>query len=547
MMKRYMRYCLATLLGAMCLISTSAFATTVWATVSKNKVSKNEVFQLRVVVDEKVSSDAIDFTSLENQFYLGRPSFGSSVNIINGDRSTRSEWNISLAAHQLGMATIPAFEVSGAKSQPIAIQVTVDQDDPKADDLIELQANLDKTQLYPNESAYLKTRLIIKADPRRLQNPQITPPSINGMTLDTEGEPNQYQSVLDGMEVTVVDQTYRITADQAGQFMLRGPSFKGTVIYGSNRTGTTKLIPVITKAKQFDINVESKPESYKGTWLPTASLQLTQQWHDAEGNLINPVETLKTKVGDSISREITLDIAGLASERFPNIKLDYPSSVRVYDEKPKFTELDNGVTRMTVKQVLIPQKQGETTLPDVTINWWNSQSKKAERNKLAGLALDIAPGEVINTPLSATTPSQPAEVKTVTVKDSGYWPYLTALFATLWLLTGIYALKRSPRSVNSDEMNNTPLETETLESALQSLKNKDFIRAQHFVDLWLKQNPSLDPKLKQEITEEVAEMQRAQYASGTASWNEDRLIKKLTTARKQHVKMKPSEKELPSL
>ena len=103
------------------LVSPLALATNVLATVSKNKVVKNEVFQLRIVVDKKVSSDALDFSSLEQDFYLGRPSFGSSVNIINGDRSTRSEWNITLAPQRLGVATIPAFTLDGASSKPIEI------------------------------------------------------------------------------------------------------------------------------------------------------------------------------------------------------------------------------------------------------------------------------------------------------------------------------------------------------------------------------------------------------------------------------------------
>ncbi|MEF1292139.1 protein BatD, partial [Vibrio sp. M260118] len=62
------------------LISPFALATSVVATVSKNSVVKNEVFQLRIVVDKKVSSNALDFSALEKDFFMGRPSFGSSVN-----------------------------------------------------------------------------------------------------------------------------------------------------------------------------------------------------------------------------------------------------------------------------------------------------------------------------------------------------------------------------------------------------------------------------------------------------------------------------------
>ena len=76
-----------------------------------------------------------------------------------------------------------------------------------------------------------------------------------------------------------------------------------------------------------------------------ASLKLSQQWTDASGNSLKPNQTFSIKVGDSITRIINLDIDGLASERFPDLAVSpYPTSIRVYQEKPKFTELENGHT-----------------------------------------------------------------------------------------------------------------------------------------------------------------------------------------------------------
>ncbi|MEI8673745.1 BatD family protein [Vibrio sp. SA48] len=263
----------------------TAYATTLFASVSKNKVVKNEVFQLRVVADEKASSDAIDFSVLENDFFLGRPSFGTSMNIINGDSSTRSEWNVSLAANKLGIITIPSFTLNGAKTQPISIQVAADTQEPEQSDLVEMQSHLERKELYPNESTYLNARLIIKADPRRLQNPQIAAPSAQGVELKPAGEANQYQSVLDGIEVTVVDQKFQVTAKESGSFTVSGPAFKGGLVYGSNQTGNTRLIQLDVPAKTFPLTVLPKPETYQGTWLPTSQLTLEQTWRDASSKV----------------------------------------------------------------------------------------------------------------------------------------------------------------------------------------------------------------------------------------------------------------------
>ena len=76
-MIKHIKFYFVGLLAALSLIvSPVSLAANIQVTVNKTKVVKNEVFQLRVVVDEKVSSDDIDFSPLEKDFYLGRPSFG---------------------------------------------------------------------------------------------------------------------------------------------------------------------------------------------------------------------------------------------------------------------------------------------------------------------------------------------------------------------------------------------------------------------------------------------------------------------------------------
>ncbi|AIW16666.1 BatD [Vibrio tubiashii ATCC 19109] len=513
------------------LVSPLALATNVLATVSKNKVVKNEVFQLRIVVDKKVSSDALDFSSLEQDFYLGRPSFGSSVNIINGDRSTRSEWNITLAPQRLGVATIPAFTLDGASSKPIEIQVSVDSNEPKISDLIEVQSQLSKSQLYPNESATLTTRLIVKADPRRLQNPSVIPPKAQGISLVALGEPKQYQSVLDGVEVTVLDQSYRVTADAAGEFTLSGIGFKGSVVYGDDRTGTTKLVSANTPAKQFTIKVKPIPADYKGKWLPAASLSLSQQWQDSNGDQIDPFTKYSTRVGESITREINLDIQGLAAERFPEIKVNYPRSVRVYQEKPKFSELSNGVTRMTIKQVIIAEQEGEVKLNDIKLNWWNSNDSSAQESVLSGLSLDVAPASALNNePISSPATPQPT-TKTLTLYDAGYWPYLTATFAVLWLATFVLLLRKRQKSPQINTQ--VPQTSTTADRLINALKADDKVKASFLVRTWLDEHSFISSDLKQKIDKQVAEMNQSQYSNSSQNWQSSELIALIKQAKKR--------------
>lgn len=465
-------------------LSLSVHAASFYAAVSKNKVAKNEVFQLRVISDQKVAADAINFQVLERDFLTSRPSFASSVNVVNGQRSNRSEWNISLAVNRLGVVTIPSFTLNGQQTQPIAIQVTADGQAPQTDELIELHSTLSRQALYPNESVLLHTRLIIKADLRRLQNPQITPPTIEGMELNSASEAKQYQTVFEGMEVTVLEQDFRLTAQQAGHFTLTEPKFQGSLVYSHPLDGSTRLIPINTTPKTYSLTVEEKPADYQGVWLPTSQLSLTEQWLDSQGSKIES-PSFSTTVGDAISREITLQVTGLTAEQLPHIALSYPDSISVYEEKPQLTTLENGDVVMKVTQVLIPRRSGETKLPDITLNWWDTLNRKQQTAHSAGLILSVTASDTdTDTQLTPVTPDSPVVSSSVVVTDAGFWPYLTALFALLWLITALIAwrLGRSQPQVATEV---TPQEQNAWQQLQHAITSQDGIAISHALKRWM--------------------------------------------------------------
>jgi len=495
---------------SICLFSFSSQAASFYASVSKNKVVKNEVFQLRIVSDQRASSDDIDFTVLEKDFSLGRPSFGSSINIINGSRSNKSEWTVSLAATHIGYITIPSFELDGEKTQPITIEVSQDEHAPDINDLVEVQTQLSKSNLYPNESALLKARLIIKADPRRLQNPTVSPPAVPGLDLKAATEANQYQTIIDGVEVTIVDQDFRITAEKAGSYQLSEPVFKGTIVYGSRYNGGTRLVPIETTPKKYQIKVEEKPADFKGSWLPASKLDLTQHWLDSNGDPI-VTEQYQANVGDSITRELRLQVTGLTQEQLPNIKVNYPAAISMYDEKPQFETLENGDVVMTIKQVLIPRESGDITLDPVTVNWWNTNNKHQQSTSVAGLTLQV---KASDQPLAAvpTPVNTPPQVNTVTVKDSGIWPYLTALFASLWLITLVVAWRfKSRTSAQQLQVEQSVTSSSEYEAVINALANADGIAICAAINAWIP-TVQLTDEEQAELNEKLNKINQSLYS-----------------------------------
>ncbi|MCU8515468.1 BatD family protein [Vibrio vulnificus] len=496
------------------------------ASVNKTKVSKNEVIQLTVRADYSLDANDIDFSALSQDFFTSSPRFVNSSNYINGQSSKLSEWTLSIAPNRAGIVTIPAFSVDGESTAPIPLEVSVDQHEPNVSDIIQYSMQLDTSTLYPQQSTPLKVEIRILADPRRLENPRITPPSIQGVEIEPKGQTRQFQRVEQGLQITVIEQNYQLTANQPGLFELKGPLLRGSYIYGDSLTGSTKILTLDGKPQSQSIKVKAIPNNAAQPWLPAQQLSLVQQWHQ-DGGENNTVEQ-----GSSITREITLTAKGLNENQLPTLKFDYPASVRVYDEKPAFKTLDNGTTQMTLKQVLILTETGDLTLPSLQLAWWNTVSDQQETAALEGRQLKVKPGSA----QVFTLPEQPAQASETNHRpDSTHqesnqnatiWFYLTWTFASLWILTLIAALYcYKHRGTSADKPQNTTSNNalESMQALQKAIADKDAVKIEALVRQWMKTTTVSQP-VKQAIESELKAMHQATYSLTPSPWQAEHLL-----------------------
>ncbi|MEG3694201.1 BatD family protein [Vibrio coralliirubri] len=534
--KPFLSVLLTLLLGAFS--SFSVLAANAVASVSHNSVTKDEVFLLRVATDEKVSSDALDLTALQQDFYVGTPNFGSSMRIVNGSRSVSSEWNISLAPLRLGKIQIPSFNIEGAKTKPITINVAVNKAAPTQHDMAEFQLDLSKSSLYPQEVAELDVKLIIKADPRRLQDPKIAPPSSPGLDVEPIGESKQFQDVLNGQEVTVVQQSFRISSQKAGQFKLNGPKLTGAVVYSTNNSSATRLFQLDTPVETLDVTVKEVPKGYQGEWLPTSNFKLIQQWSDSQGNQLgnsNGLEgdnqTIEMEAGDSLTRTITMTASNLTQHQLPKLNITYPNSVRVYEEKPQFGTTQSGDSVVVYKQVLIPKEAGNISLPDVYQAWFNTDLQSEQTSKAQGLELAVKASDraASSTPPVTATPAQQVSPTVVTVDSPGIWPYLTALFAALWVISSAMAFYFwSRRGVTTKPTHIVERQSDTADALIEALKTKDGVMTRTLYEQWKAENPHLDDETLEAVEAELSKLNQSLYDeadSPSQSWDPSEAIK----------------------
>lgn len=541
--KPFLSILLTLILGAFS--SFPALAATAVASVSQNSVTKDQVFLLRVATDEKVSSDALDLTTLQQDFYVGTPSFGTSMRIVNGSRSVSSEWNISLAPLRLGKVQIPSFDIEGAKTKPITINVAVNKAAPTQHDMAEFQLNLSKESLYPQEVAELDVKLIIKADPRRLQDPKIAPPSSQGLDVEPIGESKQFQDVLNGQEVTVVQQSFRISSQKAGQFKLNGPKLTGAVVYSTNNSSTTRLFQLDTPVETLDVTVKEVPQGYQGEWLPTSNFKLIQQWSDSQGNeltankeLAGEKQAIEMEAGDSLTRTITMTASNLTQHQLPKLNITYPKSVRVYEEKPQFGTTKSGDAVVVYKQVLIPKEAGNISLPDVSQAWFNTDAQSEQTSKALGLELAVTASDrvVSSAPSVASVPLQQASPTVINVDNPGFWPYLTALFAALWLVSSAMAFYFWSRRGKITQSKRPEQRTSNTEEALvTALKAHDGVMIRTLFEQWKAENTDLSDETLETIETELTKLNQSLYGeagSSAQTWSPELAIKTVKKPKK---------------
>ena len=527
------------------LLSTQAMAAQAEATVSKNIVGVNEVFQLTVAVDDSVNTNSLDLAPLSPDFAYGRPSVSSGTSMINGVISRNTSWTVALAATKVGTLTIPAFQIGSSKTEPITITVLKSSKQTQAPNAnqssISIEGINDKSSIYVGESINYRVRILIG---EQMDQATLAPPYGDGLTATQVGQDAQNEVVQNGRRYIVITRNYQITADKPGNITLHGAKFSGSVIKGSRGFGSTLTMPVDKTARNIELTIKAKPSNYKGLWLPTSDLQLNQVWQPS----VDGKTTVDAKVGEPITRILTLRIKNIAQSSMPNISLTYPTSVRSYDEKPEYSER-NGYTIMTLKQVIIPRKTGKIELPAISINWWNTQQEKQQTKKVDGLTLNVTVDPNANstiTPPALTTPpvvtpqnGTNANNANINVAQHHYWQWATAVFALLWLITlGLLIKARKAQPASHTEIVLQSGTTDVEQALKQAITKRETVKIQTYYQQWKQQQHeklAANPNLAEQLDNAIAEIMASTYSPDRQQWNDKRIMQLLYQAQQLKV------------
>ncbi len=457
-----MRY----LLSLACLVGFLAAGPTtaaVHAHVDRPVVSETETFRLTIEFSGQGATAEPDFSALRGDFDILGTGKSTHVSIINGRMDARTEWVVNLAPRRRGELTIPPVPVGSEKTDPISIQVkeTVQRDDDGGTRSVILETEVDDAQPYVLGQVVYTVRLLYSAE---VASGQLSNPESDGAVIYRLGEDVRYQARRDGRPYWTLERRYAVFPQTGGEVPIRSPVFSGDIpvknrgqhsrfdAFGAFDRFFQQTRPIRERGSDVTLDVRLPPGSVRGRdWLPAKHLTLTEVWQP------DPPEF---RVGEPVTRQVIMTGWGTDDAHLPTLDLPGDEAYKAYPEKDirDSREQDmNLVSRRVQRVTLVPTQEGEFTLPELQVRWWNTAEDREEVAKLPARTVDVLPQAASRPGVASGSPSvgwrpslagqDAAEPEWPTVSPeqgvswpriSDLWPWLTgglliAWVATLWL------------------------------------------------------------------------------------------------------------------
>ncbi|MFQ5470296.1 MAG: BatD family protein [Gammaproteobacteria bacterium] len=378
------------------LLTHATWAATIHAQLDRNPVNLNESF--RLIFEAEGNLDAApDFSPLEKDFSIVRRSQGSSMQIINGNISNKTQWDLVLLSKQVGTFTIPPISFGKDTSPAITIEVKQPQQTDTANSNLFLKVDVNKNEAYIQSQIIYTVRLYRAVN---IGSASLSEPELSGTDAIVEklGDDREFETRLNGRPYRVIERSYAIFPQQSGNLHIPPITFEGQIIERPRSMFDPFSQNARIKRLQsdgLDLNVKSIPASFTGkTWLPAKNLRLVEEW----SNDADPITT-----GEPVTRILTLIADGLTAAQLPEIVIpnidklkQYPDQATLKDEKQ-----ETGIMGVRQEKIaLIPTQAGNYSLPAIEIPWWNVDKDRQE--------VATVPAQTFTATTSAVETSMPA-------------------------------------------------------------------------------------------------------------------------------------------
>ncbi|MCF6211847.1 MAG: BatD family protein [Gammaproteobacteria bacterium] len=428
----------STLLTLLLMLTAGPSIAGVRATLDRNTIYAGDVFTLIIESDGQSSGQQPNLAPLERDFEVLGTSTSTQVSIINGRRSDKTRWHVQLQPRHRGQLRIPPLHVGGQQTAAIDVEVSEPPQQTAAQAgqhvFIETEADTDGKPVYVQQQIPYTIRLYYDD---RLREGELSTPEPENAVVERLGEERRYDTVHNGRQYHVIERNYVISAEKSGSLTIPPALFRGRIAvpqqggrtrrpnspmeeflnnslfandpFFRNRLGGGLLgnpgQPISIRSRAIDMMIKPRPAASQN-WLPAEAISLSDSWTE------NPPQL---KVGEPVSRTITIQAKGLSASQIPELSLAATANARVY---PEASEQDNRTDGKTIYGVrtqtltYIPDTQGTLDVPPITLNWWDIRKDKPASTTLPAWQFNVLPGVPGKTNEAQTTTPAPVTQQT---------------------------------------------------------------------------------------------------------------------------------------
>ncbi len=464
------------LLWLLYFLSSTALAQGLDARLDRTRIADGETVTLQISAAGDAQG-APDLSPLDADFDIVDQGQSSQVNIINGRMSSTHEWRIGLLPKRVGDLTIPALHVGSLTSQPLHLTVApaADRagDDTGQPVLVEVDA--DPENPWVQSQVTYKVRVLSQAP---LQAASLTEPQAGDAIVQRLGDDRRYETQRHGETYDVIERSYAIFPQHSGKLQIEGPVLTTNVpvqgrpgqgsrgrLFGGDPFGDIRRFfgrdpfaglpdvgglfeetrPLRLRGRSLAFDVRPQPAAAKGAWLPARDVTLTESWSPDPATF---------RVGEPVTRTITLTTKGLSEAQLPSLTPPVPAGLKRYPDQPvteTHVDGDDMIVTRTFKEALVPTASGAMTLPEFNLPWWDTQTRQTRIATLAAERIQVLPPAGASASAAQPAPAAAAEppVAPNQVPGAGaplstppavsasthYWPWVAALAASGWLVT----------------------------------------------------------------------------------------------------------------
>lgn len=395
------------------------------AWLDRERMHLGETVTLTIEIDGEAERLGDQLAALLVDFeVLGRTQ-SSRVQMSGGGLQRVGSLALTLAPRRGGLLAIPPLPVAGGLTP--TLQLTVDEapqdQEPPAEVFIE--AELDATEVYVQQTAVLTVRLYYAVT---LTEGSLSLPSADRVVVDALGNDRGHSVLRDGRRYEVLERRYLLTPEGSGVIEFEPARFIGRAVDAQRGGffGRGRSIEVATPIPA--LRVRPRPsDSGSGPWLPARRLEF---------GLLGAGWPQQVRVGEPFLVELRLAARGLAASQLPDPELALPAGLRAYPEAARSEPLadPHGVAGQRLRGfALVATRPGRVEIPEQRLEWWDLDGDQLAVARIPAQWIEILPAaaDPFALPVPPASAAPPAESAAATV----LWRRLALGLAALWLLT----------------------------------------------------------------------------------------------------------------